>query len=196
MCDAGELGQNVCRSRLRRPKALHVHCSPLGNFSASQPASQPHTPASQLARKKINRQTKNSLPTESARWTRLSLAAFYFGPQRSEHLCEFSSPKMRKSAGGFHSTSNEDGQHGDGSSVRLLRIPRAAPAMENYGFQLTRSKWDPYPWVIKVAIVWRSRPLLITIYPLHRQVCEVAAGTPAALCGLKPGDCVLEVSRS
>jgi len=67
MCDAGELGQNVCRSRLRRPKALHVHCSPLGNFSASQPASQPHTPASQLARKKINRQTKNSLPTESAR---------------------------------------------------------------------------------------------------------------------------------
>ncbi|XP_033167273.1 uncharacterized protein LOC117145652 [Drosophila mauritiana] len=80
---------------------------------------------------------------------------------------------MRKSAGGFQAPTSEDGQHGDGdgSSVRLLRIPRAAPAMENYGFQLTCSKWDPYPWV-----------------------CEVAAGTPAALCGLKPGDCVLEVN--
>ncbi|EDW28187.1 GL27120 [Drosophila persimilis] len=57
------------------------------------------------------------------------------------------------------------------SSVRLLRIPRAAPSIENYGFHLTRSKWDPYPWV-----------------------CEVATGTPAALCGLKTGDCVLEVN--
>ncbi|EDV54069.1 uncharacterized protein LOC6554763 [Drosophila erecta] len=81
---------------------------------------------------------------------------------------------MRKSAGGFQAPTSEDGDqppHGDGSSVRLLRIPRAAPAMENYGFQLTRSKWDPYPWV-----------------------CEVAAGTPAAFCGLKAGDCVLEVN--
>ncbi|XP_034660862.1 uncharacterized protein LOC117896571 [Drosophila subobscura] len=57
------------------------------------------------------------------------------------------------------------------SSVRLLRIPRAAPSIENYGFHLTRSKWDPYPWV-----------------------CEVATGTPAALCGLQTGDCVLEVN--
>ncbi|KAH8382976.1 hypothetical protein KR009_006132 [Drosophila setifemur] len=57
------------------------------------------------------------------------------------------------------------------SSVRLLRIPRAAPSIDSYGFHLTRTKWDPYPWV-----------------------CEVAAGTPAALCGLRPGDCVLEVN--
>ncbi|XP_043654293.1 uncharacterized protein LOC122620751 [Drosophila teissieri] len=78
---------------------------------------------------------------------------------------------MRKSSGGFQAPPSEDGQLGAGSSVRLLRIPRAAPAMENYGFQLTRSKWDPYPWV-----------------------CEVAAGTPAAFCGLKAGDCVLEVN--
>ncbi|XP_017082579.2 uncharacterized protein LOC108115579 isoform X1 [Drosophila eugracilis] len=78
---------------------------------------------------------------------------------------------MRKSSGGFQAPTNENGENDAGSSVRLLRIPRAAPAMENYGFQLTRSKWDPYPWV-----------------------CEVAAGTPAALCGLKPGDCVLEVN--
>ncbi|KAH8354409.1 hypothetical protein KR084_010376 [Drosophila pseudotakahashii] len=79
---------------------------------------------------------------------------------------------MRKSSGRFRATPTENNAENDcGSSVRLLRIPRAAPAMENYGFQLTRSKWDPYPWV-----------------------CEVAAGTPAALCGLKPGDCVLEVN--
>lgn len=36
-----------------------------------------------------------------------------------------------------------------GSTVRLLKIPRAAPAIEEYGFRLTRSKWDPYPWVTK-----------------------------------------------
>ncbi|XP_016959814.1 uncharacterized protein LOC108031113 isoform X1 [Drosophila biarmipes] len=79
---------------------------------------------------------------------------------------------MRKSWSGLQPPPTEsDGENEMGSSVRLLRIPRAAPAMENYGFQLTRSKWDPYPWV-----------------------CEVAAGTPAALCGLKSGDCVLEVN--
>ncbi|XP_017131419.1 uncharacterized protein LOC108148739 [Drosophila elegans] len=78
---------------------------------------------------------------------------------------------MRKSGGGLQAPPTENGVDGVSSSVRLLKIPRAAPAMENYGFQLTRSKWDPYPWV-----------------------CDVAAGTPAALCGLKPGDCVLEVN--
>ncbi|XP_030569159.1 uncharacterized protein LOC115768633 isoform X1 [Drosophila novamexicana] len=57
------------------------------------------------------------------------------------------------------------------SSVRLLTIPRAAPKIENFGFCLTRSKWDPYPWV-----------------------CEVAAGTPAWLRGLKAGDCILKVN--
>jgi len=55
---------------------------------------------------------------------------------------------MRKSWGGLQAPPTEnDGENEVGSSVRLLRIPRAAPAMENYGFQLTRSKWDPYPWV-------------------------------------------------
>ncbi|XP_030371023.1 uncharacterized protein LOC115621495 [Scaptodrosophila lebanonensis] len=57
------------------------------------------------------------------------------------------------------------------SYVRLLKIPRAAPCIESYGFNLTRSKWDPYPWV-----------------------SEVTLGTPAAQCGLKAGDCVLEVN--
>ncbi|XP_062125340.1 uncharacterized protein LOC133838289 [Drosophila sulfurigaster albostrigata] len=63
------------------------------------------------------------------------------------------------------------GGHDDGSRVRLLKIPRAAPQIEEYGFRLTRSKWDPYPWV-----------------------SEVAAGTPASLCGLKTGDCILKVN--
>ncbi|XP_017046544.1 uncharacterized protein LOC108091713 isoform X2 [Drosophila ficusphila] len=76
---------------------------------------------------------------------------------------------MRKSWGGFQTPLSENGEGAVSSSVRLVKIPRAAPSMENFGFQLTRSKWDPYPWV-----------------------CEVATGTPAALCGLKPGDCVLE----
>ncbi|KAH8341898.1 hypothetical protein KR059_003814 [Drosophila kikkawai] len=87
---------------------------------------------------------------------------------------------MRKSSRGFQAARSaecesreaEDGKGEEAtSSVRLLRIPRAAPGIDHYGFHLTRSKWDPYPWV-----------------------CDVAAGTPAALCGLRPGDCVLEVN--
>ncbi|XP_032595842.1 uncharacterized protein LOC6568015 isoform X2 [Drosophila grimshawi] len=39
------------------------------------------------------------------------------------------------------------------SSVRLLKIPRAAPKIEEYGFRLTRSKWDPYPWVNGIDII-------------------------------------------
>ncbi|XP_034488701.1 uncharacterized protein LOC117792605 [Drosophila innubila] len=47
------------------------------------------------------------------------------------------------------------------SSVRLLKIPRAAPQIEEYGFRLTRSN---------------------------------GSGTPASLCGLKSGDCILKVN--
>ncbi|KAH8284314.1 hypothetical protein KR018_002383, partial [Drosophila ironensis] len=66
----------------------------------------------------------------------------------------------------------EDGDaSGYSSEVRLLRIPRAAPGIEQFGFHLTRTRWDPYPWV-----------------------CDVAAGTPAALSGLRNGDCLLEVN--
>ncbi|KAH8313253.1 hypothetical protein KR067_003037 [Drosophila pandora] len=87
--------------------------------------------------------------------------------------------QCRKPMNGFRVPPIDGGEEGDdsadssssASTVRLLRIPRAAPSIEHYGFHLTRTKWDPYPWV-----------------------CEVAAGTPASLCGLRPGDCVLEVN--
>lgn len=41
--------------------------------------------------------------------------------------------------------------------------------------------------------------LIVLLYIYHMyvssiQVSEVAAGTPASLCGLKTGDCILKVS--
>ncbi|XP_044256882.1 uncharacterized protein LOC123006454 [Tribolium madens] len=53
-------------------------------------------------------------------------------------------------------------------SVRLINIERNG---SNCGFHLTRSKWDPYPWVNSVV-----------------------NGTAADSAGIKPGDCLLEVN--
>jgi C-terminal processing protease CtpA/Prc len=53
-------------------------------------------------------------------------------------------------------------------SVRLINLERNG---SNCGFQLTRGKWDPYPWVNSVA-----------------------SDTAADLAGIKPGDCLLEVN--
>ncbi|XP_058059883.1 uncharacterized protein LOC131210625 [Anopheles bellator] len=55
-------------------------------------------------------------------------------------------------------------------SVRILHIPRQNDG--SCGFHLTRSKWDPYPWV-----------------------SGVDADSPAEVTGLKVGDCVLEVNN-
>lgn len=52
--------------------------------------------------------------------------------------------------------------------IRQIEIEKTA---QNCGFKLTRSKWDPYPWV-----------------------SSVDPNTPAGIAGLKPGDCVLEVN--
>uniref|UniRef100_A0A182NGB3 PDZ domain-containing protein n=1 Tax=Anopheles dirus TaxID=7168 RepID=A0A182NGB3_9DIPT len=55
-------------------------------------------------------------------------------------------------------------------SVRILHIPKQTDG--SCGFHLTRSKWDPYPWV-----------------------SGVDAESPAEVTGLKVGDCVLEVNN-
>lgn len=53
-------------------------------------------------------------------------------------------------------------------SVRLLEIDRQNTSC---GFHLTRSKWDPYPWI-----------------------SGVDPSSPADVSGMKSGDCVLEVN--
>lgn len=53
-------------------------------------------------------------------------------------------------------------------SLRLLEIEKSEP---NWGFRLTRSRWDPYPWI-----------------------AAVDAGSAAEAAGMLPGDCLLEVN--
>lgn len=53
-------------------------------------------------------------------------------------------------------------------SLRLLEIEKSEP---NWGFRLTRSRWDPYPWV-----------------------SAVDAGSAAETAGVQTGDCLLEVN--
>nr|XP_029722762.1 uncharacterized protein LOC109397270 [Aedes albopictus] len=55
-------------------------------------------------------------------------------------------------------------------SVRILHIPKQTNG--SCGFHLSRSKWDPYPWVSRVD-----------------------GESPAEVTGLKAGDCVLEVNN-
>lgn len=54
-------------------------------------------------------------------------------------------------------------------SVRLCKVDRNESG--SCGFHLTRTKWDPYPWI-----------------------AGVDEGSPAQGAGLKIGDCVLEVN--
>lgn len=55
------------------------------------------------------------------------------------------------------------------SSIRVIELEKVYSG--SCGFHLTRSKWDPYPWVTKVD-----------------------DGTPADLAGMQPGDCLLEIN--
>lgn len=56
-----------------------------------------------------------------------------------------------------------------GPGVRLLDISRQPNS--SCGFHLSRSKWDPYPWVSSVDM-----------------------GSASEAAGLRPGDCLLEVN--
>uniref|UniRef100_A0A1B0G6F9 PDZ domain-containing protein n=1 Tax=Glossina morsitans morsitans TaxID=37546 RepID=A0A1B0G6F9_GLOMM len=69
------------------------------------------------------------------------------------------------------------------SFVRLLKIPKTPNG--SCGFHLTRTKWDPYPWV-KFTDDCNNNLF---------EVSGVDDFAPAKQCGLKAGDCVLEVSH-
>lgn len=56
-------------------------------------------------------------------------------------------------------------------SVRNVYVSKPIEATSGFGFHLSRSKWDPYPYISRVD-----------------------ADSFASLSGLKEGDCVLEVS--
>ncbi|KAK7597916.1 hypothetical protein V9T40_014872 [Parthenolecanium corni] len=54
-------------------------------------------------------------------------------------------------------------------SVRICKVDKSESG--SCGFHLTRTKWDPYPWI-----------------------AGVDDGSPAQAAGLRVGDCVLEVN--
>ncbi|KAK5639032.1 hypothetical protein RI129_011524 [Pyrocoelia pectoralis] len=62
-----------------------------------------------------------------------------------------------------------DESHTTNPSVRVVEVEKQNS--ESCGFHLTRSKWDPYPWVSKVDL-----------------------GTAADVAGMEPGECVLEIN--
>ncbi|KAF5275362.1 hypothetical protein FQR65_LT04190 [Abscondita terminalis] len=66
-------------------------------------------------------------------------------------------------------TMDVDDFHTVNPTTRLVEVGKFNS--ESCGFHLTRSKWDPYPWV-----------------------CKVDEGTAAELAGMQPGECVLEIN--
>ncbi|KAF2884591.1 hypothetical protein ILUMI_21594 [Ignelater luminosus] len=66
--------------------------------------------------------------------------------------------------------SDADLEDFDGSScTRVVELERQNSG--SCGFHLTRSKWDPYPWVTKVD-----------------------PDSPAEAAGMRPGECILEIN--
>lgn len=58
-------------------------------------------------------------------------------------------------------------------SVRSIYITKPSNTTSGFGFHLSRSKWDPYPYI-----------------------SQVDDGSFASSFGLKEGDCVLEVNET
>lgn len=65
-------------------------------------------------------------------------------------------------------TKDIETDHLGNSLVRLCEIVRTSGSC---GFNLTKSKWDPYPWI-----------------------SNVEDGSPAESAGVQAGDCLLEVN--
>jgi hypothetical protein len=57
-------------------------------------------------------------------------------------------------------------------SVRNVYVSKPVEATASFGFHLSRSKWDPYPYISRVD-----------------------SDSFASLAGLREGDCVLEVKK-
>lgn len=65
-----------------------------------------------------------------------------------------------------------DDLHHSPSTVQTLSLNKSNfEDSSSYGFHLTRTKWDPYPWVSKVD-----------------------EGSPAETAGVRGGQCLLEVN--
>lgn len=67
----------------------------------------------------------------------------------------------------MHNNSVEEHQN---PAVRVCNVTRPSQG-GSCGFHLTRTKWDPYPWI-----------------------CGVDENSPASQAGMQIGDCVLEVN--
>ncbi|XP_053698322.1 uncharacterized protein LOC128745309 [Sabethes cyaneus] len=87
---------------------------------------------------------------------------------KSSSMTKLSTTGTALNANGTDSSANLDDHYNP--SVRILHIPKQPDG--SCGFHLSRSKWDPYPWV-----------------------SGVDEESPAEVTGLKAGDCVLEVNN-
>jgi alanyl-tRNA synthetase len=68
-----------------------------------------------------------------------------------------------------------NGLNGDhySPSVRVVHVSKPVDTTSGFGFHLSRSKWDPYPYISRVDV-----------------------DSFASSSGLREGDCVLEVNTS
>uniref|UniRef100_A0A1I8NY82 RING-type domain-containing protein n=1 Tax=Stomoxys calcitrans TaxID=35570 RepID=A0A1I8NY82_STOCA len=93
-----------------------------------------------------------------------------FKRQRSSKITAEGQKEQHQHHSNDHNTDDDDAEDDHYESVvRLLHIDKTPNG--SCGFHLTRTKWDPYPWVSGVDCF-----------------------TPAAQIGLQVGDCVLEVN--